>query len=116
MSKPYSCDLRSRVLMDYDEGMRVVELVTRYRVSQSWIYKLIAQRRDLGHIEPLKGVMGRPRKLKNHTEQLQRLVAGHPDATLDELRAKLDVRVGVSTLFRALHALKLTLKKSHLRG
>jgi transposase len=102
--------------MDYDEGMRAAELIVRYRVSKSWIYKLIAQRRDLGHIDPLKGIMGRPPRLREHTEQLQRLVADHPDATLEELRAKLDIRVGVSTLCRALQALKLTLKKSHSCG
>lgn len=115
MAKAYSVDLRARVLMDYDENIRPTELARRYRVSRGWIYKLLVQRRDLGHIQPLKGVMGRPPKLKHHSEQLQRIVAESPDATLEELRRKLDIPVGVSTLCRALLALKLTLKKSHSR-
>jgi transposase len=116
MGKAYSVDLRSRVMADYDAGIKPVELVRRYHVARSWIYKLIDQRRELGHIEPLKGEMGRKPKLKHQDEQLRKLVAQHPDATLEELRQKLPVRVGTSTLWRALDKLKLTLKKSHSRG
>lgn len=115
MAKAYSVDLRERVLADYDEGMRPVELMRRFRVARSWIYKLIAQRQRLGHVEPLKGVMGRPAKLKNHLEQLRRLVAAHPDATLTELRQKLPMTLSLTTVWRALNTLKLTLKKSHSR-
>lgn len=112
MAKPYSVDLRMRVLADFDEGARPVDLARRYRVARSWVYKLAAQRRDVGHIQPLKGKMGRPAKLAAHAEQLKQIVAQYPDATLDELRRKLDIPVGVSTLCRALQTLKLTLKKS----
>lgn len=116
MAKAYSVDLRSRVLMDYDEGTSPSEISRRYRVDRSWVYKLISQRRDLGHINPLKGVMGRPAKLKGRAEQLQNLVAQYPDATLVELCQKLDISVSAPTLCRALRALKLTLKKSPSRG
>lgn len=114
MAKPYSVDLRSRVLADYDAGERPVALAVRYRVSRSWVYRMAKQRRVVGHIEPLKGEMGRKPKLRNEPE-LRRIVAESPDATLEELRQKLDICVSVSTLYRALHALKLTLKKSHSR-
>src|SRR5258705_3092001 len=115
MAKAYSVDLRERVLADYDEGVRPVELARCYRVARSWIYKLLTQRREMGHIEPLKGEMGRKPKLKQRSEQLRQIVAAYPDATLEELRRKLPIPVGISTLWRALHALKLTLKKSHSR-
>jgi transposase len=115
MGKPYSVDLRARVLADYDEGVRPVELARRYRVARSWVYKLLTQRRELGHIEPLQGEMGRKPKLKHHGERLRQIVADCPDATLDELRQQLPVSVGISTLWRALRALKLTLIKSHSR-
>jgi len=115
MGKPYSVDLRTRVLADYDEGTRPTALARRYRVARSWIYKLVEQRRDVGHISPLKGNVGRPAKLAAHAEPLKKIVAQFPDATLDELRRKLDISVGLSTLHRALQALNLTLKKSHAR-
>jgi transposase len=112
---PYSVDLRSRVLLDYDAGIGPAELARRYRVARSWIYKLIGQRQKLGHVQPLKGEVGRKSKLKNSHEQLKRIVAQHPDATLAELRAKLPMSVCLTTLWRALSGLKLTLKKSHSR-
>ena|SRR5579862_9302528 len=115
MAKAYSVDLRTRVLANYDDGVRPVELARRYRVARSWVYKLLDQRKTLGHIEPLKGEMGRKPKLKNESDRLRKIVARYPDATLDELRRKLPMQVGVSTLWRALDALKLTLKKSHSR-
>ncbi len=114
MAKPYSVDLRSRVLADFDSGERPVVLAARYRVSRSWIYRLAQRRSKLGHIEPLKGDMGRKPKLQNEAD-LRRIVSESPDATLEELCRKLDVRVSVPTLCRTLHALKLTLKKSHSR-
>jgi len=84
-------------------------------VARSWVYKLIEQRRELGHIEPLKGNVGRKPRLRDQRERLQQIVAQFPDATLAELRQKLSVTVGISTLWRALAELKLTLKKSHSR-
>jgi transposase len=116
MGNPYSVDLRSRVLTDYDEGIRPVDLARRYRVARSWIYKLIGQRREIGHIEPLKGKRGRKPKLKSYHDTLKKIVAHSPDATLEELRLKLGMKVGISTLWRALDELKLTLKKSHSRS
>lgn len=116
MAKAYSIDLRERVLEDYDEGARPVDLMRRYRVARSWIYKLIQQRREVGHVEPLKGKTGRPLKLSDLGERLRNIVAQRPDATLEEMRAKLPVRVCVATVWKALNQLKLTLKKSHSRG
>lgn len=115
MAKPYSVDLRARVLADCDAGERPTALAKRYRVCRSWIYRMLKQRREIGHLEPLKGEMGRRPKLKNQDELLRRIVAERPDATLEELREQLYIRVSVSTLCRALQALKLTLKKSHSR-
>ena len=45
-------------------------------------------------------------------EQLTKLVNQKPDATLQELKARLDVPVSISTIWRTLQDMKLTLKKS----
>lgn len=116
MGKAYSVDLRARVMADYDADVGPAELARRYRVARSWVYKLIDQRQDLGHIEPLKGEVGRKPKLKNQGDRLRKIVAQYPDATLEELRQKLPMMVGISTLWRALAELKLTLKKSPSRS
>lgn len=51
-------------------------------------------------------------KLSGKEQRLEELVAQKPDATLEELRKKLGVAVSVTTLWRSLKALGLTLKKS----
>lgn len=116
MGRAYSVDLRARVMADYDAGVGPVELSRRYRVARSWVYKLIEQRRKLGHIQPLKGKVGRKAKLEKHLERLRQIVAQYPDATLVELRQKLGLCVSIPALWRALTKLKLTLKKSHPRS
>lgn len=112
MPKPFSVDLRERVLADYDEGARPVDLAVKYRVCERWVFKLLKQRRELGSIEPLKGKTGPKPKLGEHLEQLRGLVNQQPDATLEELRKQLPVQVCIGTVWNALQRLEITLKKS----
>lgn len=112
MAKAFSVDLRERVLADYDEGVGPAELARQYRVCERWVYKLVKQRQDLGSITPLYGKPGPKPKLASHLDELRTLVDQHPDATLEELRQQLPVAVCLTTVWKALEDLKLTLKKS----
>lgn len=112
MPKAYSVDLRERVLADYDEGARPVDLSVKYRVCERWVFKLLRQRRELGSIEPLQGKPGPKPKLGTHLDRLKTLVDQRPDATLEELRAQLPIRVCLTTVWNALQTLQITLKKS----
>ena len=112
MAKAYSVDLRERVLADYDEGARPVDLTVKYRVSERWVFKLIRQRREIGSIEPLAGKRGPKPKLGEHLDQLRSLVSQSPDATLEELRQQLPVQVCLTTVWNTLQSLQITLKKS----
>lgn len=108
----YSADLRSRILEDCDGGMTTRVVSTKYRVSESWVRRLKQRRRETGETTPRSS---RPksvtRTLAGHAELLRQLVREHADATLDELRARLPVSVGRTTLWRALSELKLSFKK-----
>ncbi len=115
MAKAYSVDLRERVLAAHDEGEKVPDLIRRYRVSRRWIYALLERRRKTGSIEPLYGKPGPKPVLGGHLPKLRELVKKQPDATLQELRQALGISVGISTLWRGLRDLGLTLKKSHPR-
>jgi transposase len=112
MPKPFSVDLRERVLADYDLGARPVDLAVKYRVCERWVFKLVKQRQETGSIEPLRGKTGPKPKLGEHLEQLRALVNQRPDATLEELRQQLPVRVCVVTVWNALQRMEITLKKS----
>ena len=108
--RPYSLDLRERVLADCDAGQSNDEVARKYRVSASWIRRLKQRRRETGSIAPLERQSPPPRLLA-HAEHLQDLVEQQPDATLEELREALAVQTSVSSLCRALQRLRLTVKK-----
>lgn len=112
MGKAYSTDLRLRVLADYDDGLRPVHLAQRYRVSERWIYQLLRRRKETGCIEPLRGQTGPKPKLVGHEKRLLKIVKEVPDATLEEIKEKLGLCVSITTLWRGLRDLGLTLKKS----
>jgi transposase len=114
--RAYSIDLRERVLADIDAGMGSEGVARKYRVSSRWVYKLRQQRSTTGDIAPRRGKSGPKPKLAAHTEKLMQLVAEQPDATLSELRERLGVAVSLATVWTALKALGLTLKKSPAGG
>jgi len=105
-------DLRERVLADCDAGLRPVEVGEKYRVSARWVYRLLARRRESGEVAPRRGRTGPKPQLTEHGEHLQAIVQQHPDATLHQLRQLLGLPVSLTTLWRGLRALGITLKKS----
>lgn len=106
--KAYSMDLRQRVIDDCDAGVGTAAVARKYRVSPAWVRRLKQHRRERGDIVPRRGGH-RPRVVDR--ERLAQLVAEQPDATLVELRDRLGVSCGLSTICVALGQLKLTFKK-----
>jgi transposase len=116
MAAAYSMDLRTRVLKDADAGLTSKELAERYRVSRAWVDALKQRWRETGSIAPLKQVKFRRRALAAAQEdRLVALVTSRPDATLSELRDALPTSAGVTTIWRALDRLDLSLKKNRTR-
>jgi len=111
--QPYSLDLRQRVLASVDAGGRSrLQIAALFRVSVAWIRRLVQRRRQTGSIAPLPRRHGPAPALDARRRQhLAALVRDTPDATLAELRDRLG-GVSVATVWRALKALGLTLKKS----
>jgi transposase len=97
MAKPYSLDLRKRILKDYDDGTPADDLVQHYEVSRSWLYALIKQRRDIGNITPRHYRPGRKQALAPYEHEVRQLVADHPDAALADFCGMLSKHVSVST-------------------
>jgi transposase len=109
---PYSSDLRQRILADCDDGMTAPLVAAKYRVSASWVRRLKQRRRQTGSIAPVAQRHGPPPKWAPHAAAIAAVVRRQPDATLEEHRAALGLDLGISTLWRAIDALGLTLKKS----
>lgn len=112
---PYSKELRREVLAacDRGEGTRFVAL--RFKCSESWVRRVKQERREQGKTAPLLTRRRTP-QWEVHREQIQVLIAKHPDLTLQELKDELQTTLCRQTLCTALHKLKLVLKKSSQSG
>ena len=113
----YSLDLRQRIIDAVELGADTKRDIAAYfNVHESFIYKLLRQKRERGDIAPLPHGGGASAKLTEaRLETLYDLVAKTPDAALKELKEQLRKKTGVSvhesTVCRGLQKLELTLKK-----
>jgi transposase len=112
----YSMDLRTRVLMDWDAGMKADEVAAKYRVSRAWVHRLVQRRRESGEVGPRRQTKFRARCLDaDQEDRLRTLVSAQPDRTLAELRDALPTTASLATVWRALGRLQLTVKKNRIR-
>src|SRR5665213_562423 len=110
----YSQDLRQRVIdtLERQEGS-FRKVATRFRVSLSFVTRLVRHRRATGSVEPKPHGGGRPPALgPDDLERLRGLIRESPDATLEELRQALGLKCSLMAISRAVrHKLKITRKK-----
>ena len=118
MAKPYSNDLRTRVVAAIEEGATREEAAERHVVSLSSVGRFVRLKRVRGSVSPEKFGGYKPYALAAHEERVRHMVAEQPDITLAELKAKLakqEITVGQTSIFRFLHHLNLTVKKKPAR-
>jgi transposase len=116
--QPISKDLRTRIIeaIDQHEGS-IRQIASRFRVSMSFVVRLLRRRRGTGGFEPKPHGGGRlPALNPAQLEQLRELVRQQPDATLEELRNRLDVDCSLAAIWRALKELGITRKKKVLHA
>jgi transposase len=115
--RAYSEDLRSRILASADDGARVGEIATMFRVSVSYVSKVLSRRRSTGEITARPQRCHLTPKLSALHDAIRAEVAARPDATLAELcrwlSEKHQVRASEGLMHTTLvRRLGLTLKKS----
>jgi transposase len=113
--KPYSVDLRERVLAALDRGMTRSKAVITFQVSRSTIKRWLAQRATVGHLRPGRAT-GRRRTITRGDEPLLRAqLSDTPDATIPEHTARWNAfrptSVSHWTIGRAIRRLNWTRKK-----
>jgi transposase len=111
----YSKEFRAQVLAACDAGEGTQAVALRLNVSKSWVRRIKQQRRETGKVAPTT-TRNRTPQWRAIEPQIRAAVEEQPDLTLAELKATLNTDFCVQTLCNALHALKLTLKKSPDRG
>ena len=112
---PYSMDLRTRVIRDWDAGMHADAVAAKYAVSRAWVHRLQQRRRETGSIAPRKQTRWRIPILAAHEDRLSTLIAAQPDRTLSELREALGTTASLTTVWRAVARLGFTIKKNGVR-
>ena len=109
MATPYSQDLRERVLAAYDRGLPTQQIAEVFAVSKAWARRLKQRRRETGETAPRP--MGGATVIKIDLARLAELVHEQPDATLKELRERLNNVCGEPAICMALKKLGLSFKK-----
>ncbi len=115
MARPYSADLRERVLLAHQHGEGgATALARRFRIGLSTLYRWLDDLRTEGRRAARPMGHGRV-PLGGSEEVLQALVAEQNDATLAEYAERLAARTGVrrslAAVCRALKSLGLGRKK-----
>ena len=119
MAKPYSEDLRTRVVEAVEEGATIPEAAEQCGVSISSVVRFLKLYRETGTVEGAKFGGYKDFTLAAHEDLVRKLVAEQSDITLAELGARLakeNVLASKSAISRFLHHLKLTFKKKPAGG
>src|SRR6476659_4435044 len=116
MPKPYSLDLRERVVRFVDEGHSRHAAAAHFRVSVSFVVNLVKAFRVRGSLAPKPSGGRRHAKLEPHRAFLLEKVAEKADITMPELAAELAVATGESRsrlAFTLAHPHRLSLQKTY---
>ncbi len=119
MTRPYSNDLRERVVRAHLAGEPIRSVAARFGIGISSVPKWVARYRATGSVAP--GQVGGHRRfvLAPHRELILDLVGKTPHLTLDRLQTLLSaegVRVSRDTIWRFLRREGLSFKKSPVRA
>jgi transposase len=115
MGKPYSLDLRERVVTALEDGMSTRQAAVRFSVSIAAVGEWGRRKRAQGNVLPAK--QGKPAGsvLDAHAEFILGALREKPDTTLEEIVARLaaerDVRVVWTTVWKFLDRHGQTHKK-----
>jgi transposase len=117
MAKPYSQDLRERVVRAVEAGASCHEAAAAFEIGVSSAIRWVARFRQTGSAAA-KPMGGKHSPLDGHKEWLLELIAAEPDLTLEEIRGRLrarGVKVSASSVWRFYDRHDVTFKKKPAR-
>lgn len=120
MTRPYSVDLRERVVQHVAAGASVRSVAETFAVSPSFVVKVSQAWRRRGTVEAQRqGGDRRSAAIEAYREWLLQQVAEAPDLTLAEIRARLGERglaASISAIWRFFKRHGISFKKNRARG
>src|SRR5262245_20003580 len=118
MPKPYSIDLRARVIEDVETGASRREAAERYGISPSVVVIWMQRFEETGRVAATRSG-GSTSPLEQYAEFLLGLVGDQPDLTLDEIVAamrKRRIAGSRSAVWRFFARRNISFKKNSVRG
>src|SRR3954469_4920718 len=120
MARPYSQDVRDRVIEATGNGTSARQAAVRFDVSVSTAIKWVERRRDSGERSARRQGRRPGSKLDAHRDFLLAVIEAAPDATIEELQRRLveekGVRASTGTIWTFLDRCGLTFKKKSLHA
>jgi transposase len=114
MTRPYSVDLRERVVRAVEAGASCRSAALKFEVSVSFVIKLMQRWRRRGSVAPDRYGGWKRSALADHAEGVRALLMVAPDLTIAELRRRLadqGIATSPAAISRFLSAAGLTRKK-----
>ena len=109
----YPQTVRDQILLAYEEKSETAEIAETYKVSRSWARRVKHRFEEFNLREAIQQKHGPDPKFGDaERKELAAFVEKAPDCTLDELKEQLSMPVSITTIWRTLKEMKLTLKKS----
>lgn len=110
----YSMDFRFSVAQAYDECGSSIEVAEQFNCSESWVRRLMQNRRERGTLEPLSTARHDDQRSYDDADELaiRALIRHKPDATLAEVAEAIGKPAHRGTVSRTLARLNLPRKKS----
>lgn len=116
MGKPYSEDLRERVVRAVEEGRTHREVASLYKIGERTVRRYLSLVRTTGSVLSQAKFGGHVKhKLSPHEARVKELIAKHPDMTLEEIKealAKEGIGVSKSAIDRYVKHLGISRKKN----
>ena len=119
MVRPYSLDLRERVISALQDGASCRAAAARFGLSVATVVRWGQRHRATGTVAPGKYGGHKRHRLEPHRELVHRLVAERADRPVRELRDALaghGIELNPESVRRFLHAEGLSFKKKRVRS
>jgi transposase len=111
MPRPYSIDLRQRVLICIKQGKKYPEIADILRVSLSTVKRYARIYKKTGDVKPRQEIKtGRKKKLQN-LNKFKKFLKNNNHLSLDEMSHKWN-NISFMTIYRAIKSLGYSYKKN----
>ena len=117
MPRPYSADIRTRVVKKHLEGKKAKEIAKELDVKHTFVYDMLSLYKSTGSVEPKPASGGRQPYLDDEKQQqIAALIRDTPDLTLQEIKDKLSLDISISVLCDTINKkMNLYYKKNAIR-